>query len=81
MKEPDFLGFQRIKTDKTIENFKKALKANHLKLLKNKTEQESQAKQISELILKNEGLRKEIQIAGIKNATLLTNPNVFAVEK
>lgn len=81
VKESDFLGFQRIKTDKTIENFKKALKANHLKLLKNKTELESQAKQISELILKNEGLRKEIQIAGIKNATLLTNPNVFAVEK
>ena len=81
VKEPDFLGFQRIKTDKSIENFKKALKANSLKLLKNKTELESQAKQISELILKNEGLRKEIQIAGIKNATLLTNPNVFAAEK
>ncbi|AZA88337.1 hypothetical protein EG349_16950 [Chryseobacterium shandongense] len=81
VKEPDFLGFQRIKTDKTIENFKKALKANSIKLLKNKTELEFQAKQISELILKNEGLRKEIKIAGIKNATLLTNPNVFAAEK
>ena len=81
VKEPDFVGFQRIKTDKTIENFKKALKANSIKLLKNKTELEFQAKQISELILKNEGLRKEIKIAGIKNATLLTNPNVFAAEK
>ena len=32
-KETDFLGFQRIKTEKTIENYQKALKSNNLKLL------------------------------------------------
>ncbi|AZI56112.1 hypothetical protein EIB75_12960 [Epilithonimonas vandammei] len=81
VKESDFLGFQKIKIEKTVENYKNALKVQNTTLLKNKTESESQAKQISDLILKNEGLIKEIQIVGIKNATLLTNPKFFAAER
>ena len=60
VKESDFLGFQKIKTDKTIENYKKALKTNQIKLLKNKTELESKEKQIAELKTKIESLKKEV---------------------
>ncbi|MFT3903890.1 MAG: hypothetical protein QM727_12005 [Niabella sp.] len=81
IKETDFLGFQRIKTEKTIENYQKALKSNNLKLLKNKTELESKEKQITELKTKIKSLQKEVFFFKSKNATLLTNPNAFAVEK
>ena len=81
VKESDFLGFQKIKTDKTIENYKKALKTNQIKLLKNKTELESKEKQIAELKTKIESLKKEVFFFKSKNSTLLTNETVFAVEK
>ncbi len=81
IKETDFLGFQKIKTDKTIENYKKALKTNNIQLLKNKTELESKEKQIAELKTKIESLKKEVFFFKSKNSTLLTNEAVFAVEK
>lgn len=81
VKESDFLGFQKIKTDKTIENYKKALKTNQIKFLKNKTELESKEKQIAELKTKIESLKKEVLHFKSKNSTLLTNETVFAVEK
>ena len=81
VKESDFLGFQKIKTDKTIENYKKALKTNNIQLLKNKTELESKEKQIAELKTKIESLKKEVFFFKSKNSTLLTNEAVFAVEK
>ena len=81
VKESDFLGFQKIKTDKTIENYKKAIKTNNIQLLKNKTELESKEKQIAELNTKIEGLKKEVFFFKSKNSTLLTNETVFAVEK
>jgi capsule polysaccharide export protein KpsE/RkpR len=59
VKESDFLGFQKIKTDKTIENYKKAIKTNNIQLLKNKTELESKEKQIAELKTKIESLKKK----------------------
>ena len=81
VKETDFLGFQRIKSGKTIENYQKALKSNNLRLLKNKTELESKEKQITELKTKIESLQKEVFFFKSKNSTLLTNPTVFSVEK
>ncbi|WP_374362219.1 hypothetical protein [Cloacibacterium sp.] len=81
VKESDFLGFQKIKTDKTIENYKKAIKTNQIKLLKNKTELESKEKQIAELKTKIESLKKEVFFFKSKNSTLLTNETVFVVEK
>ena len=81
VKESDFLGFQKIKTDKTIENYKKAIKTNNIQLLKNKTELESKEKQIAELNTKIESLKKEVFFFKSKNSTLLTNETVFAVEK
>ena len=81
VKESDFLGFQKIKTDKTIENYKKAIKTNNIQLLKNKTELESKEKQIAELNTKIESLKKEVFFFKSKNSTLLTNETVFAIEK
>ena len=81
VKESDFLGFQKIKTDKTIENYKKAIKTNNILILKNKTELESKEKQITELKTKIESLKKEVFISKSKNSTLLTNETAFAVEK
>ena len=79
--ESDFLGFQKIKTDKTIENYKKALKTNNIQLLKNKTELETKEKLIAELKTSIESLKKEISLFKNKNISVLTNPKVFAVEK
>lgn len=81
VKETDFLGFQKIKTDKTIENYKKAIKTNNIQLLKNKTELESKEKHIAELKTKIESLKKEVLFFKSKNSALLTNETVFAVEK
>ena len=81
VKESDFLGFQKIKTDKTIENYKKAIKTNNIQLFKNKTELESKDKQIEELKMKIESLKKEVSFFKSKNSALLTNETAFAVEK
>lgn len=81
IKETDFLGFQKIKTEKTIENYKKAIKTNNIQLLKNKTELDSKEKQIAELNTKIESLKKEVFFFKSKNSALLTNETVFAVEK
>ncbi len=81
VKESDFVGFQKIKTDKTIENYKKAIKSNNLQLLKSKTELESKEKQIVELKKKIESLKKEVFFFKSKNSALLTSEAVFAVEK
>ena len=81
VKESDFLGFQKIKTDKTIENYKKAIKTNNIQLLKNKTELESKEKLITELKTNIESLKKEVLHFKSKNSALLTNETIFAVEK
>lgn len=81
VKESDFLGFQKIKTDKTIENYKMVIKTNDIQLLKNKIELESKEKQIAELNTKIESLKKDVFFFKNKNSALLTNETVFAVEK
>ncbi|MCT3942484.1 hypothetical protein HZP52_12960 [Elizabethkingia anophelis] len=81
VKEPDLLGFQRIKTDKTIENYEKTFKVYNTKLLKNKTELEAKTKQIEELNTKIESQRKEVFHLKNKNYVLLTNPKILAFEK
>lgn len=81
VKESDFFGFQKIKKDKTIENYKKAIKTNNIQLLKNKTELEFKEKQIAELNTKIESLKKEVFFFKSKNSALLTSETVFAIEK
>ena len=81
IKEPDFLGFQRMKIEKTLMNMEKIFKVQKAQLLKNKTDLEAKTKQIAEFSTKNESLKKEVQFYKSKNTTLLTNESVFAVEK
>lgn len=81
VKENDFLGFKKIKTDKTIENYEKAFRTYKSTLLKNKTELESKSKQITELNTKVDDLKKQVHLSKNKNAVLLSNPTVFASEK
>ncbi|MEG0915652.1 MAG: hypothetical protein RSF68_01415 [Myroides sp.] len=81
IKEPDFLGFQRMKTEKTLMNMEKIFKAQKAQLLKNKTDLEAKTKQIAEILTRNESLKKEVQFYTSKNTTLLTNESIFAVEK
>ena len=81
VKEPDFLGFQKMKTDKTLMNFQKVFKTQKYQLLKNKTELESKSKQIIELNTEKDSLKKEVQHFKNKNYALLTNATVFAFEK
>jgi len=81
VKEPDFLGFQKMKTEKTLMNFQKVFKTQKSQLLKNKTELESKSKQIIELNMEKDSLKKEIQHFKNKNSSLLTNATVFAFEK
>lgn len=81
VKESDFLGFQKIKIEKTVENYKKALKVQNTELVKNKTELESKSKQISELNITIESLKKEIDFLKSKSSVVLTNEKAFAFEK
>lgn len=81
VKESDFLGFQKIKIEKTVENYEKALKVQNTKLVKNKAELESRSKQISELSTKIEGLKQEIDFLKSKSSVVLTNEKAFAFEK
>lgn len=81
VKENDFLGFKKIKTDKTIENYEKAFRTYKSTILKNKMELESKSKQITELNTKIDDLQKQVHLFKNKNAVLLSNPTVFASEK
>ena len=81
VKENDFLGFKKIKTDKTIENYEKAFRTYKSTILKNKTDLESKSKQITELNTKVIDLQKQVHLSKNKNAVLLSNPTVFASEK
>lgn len=81
VKENDFLGFKKIKTDKTIANYEKALRTYKSTILKNKTELESKSKQITELNTRVDDLKKQVYLFKNTNAVLLSNPTVFASEK
>lgn len=81
VKESDFLGFQHIKTDKTIENYKKMFKTYNAQILKNKAELESKSKQIAGLQTKIDSLKKEVSMLKNKNYVLFSNPNIFAGER
>ncbi len=81
VKENDFLGFKKIKTDKTIANYEKAFRTYRSIIQKNKTVLESKSKQITELNTKVDDLQKQVHLFKNKNAVLLSSPTVFALEK
>jgi len=81
VKENDFLGFKKIKIEKTIENYERAFRTYKSTILKNKTELKSKSKQITELNTKVIDLQKQVHLFKNKNAVLLSNPTVFVSEK
>jgi hypothetical protein len=81
VKENDLLGFKRIKTDKTIENYEKTFKTYNSQLLKNKAELKSKSRKISDLQKLNVDLKKEILQLKNKQSVLLTNYTAYEGER
>ncbi|WP_123867343.1 hypothetical protein [Chryseobacterium joostei] len=81
VKESDFLGFKKIKTDLTLGNYEKAFKTYNIQLSKNKKELEFKNKLITELQSKNFDLKKEISILKNKLSIVLSNGNIYSSEK
>lgn len=79
--DTNFFGVQQIKTKETIANFGDTFKLYNTELLKNSNELDSKTRQIAELRKEITNLKKEnAQLKG-KNTALLTNADVFALEK
>ncbi|WP_312993146.1 hypothetical protein [Chryseobacterium flavum] len=81
VKETDFLGFKKIKTDQTIDNYEKVFKSYNVQLSKNKQELEIKNKLITELRSKNLDLKKEITVLKSRLSTVLSNSNSYLKEK
>lgn len=81
VKESDFLGFKKIKTNQTLDNYEKAFKTYNIQLSRNKQELEFKNKLITELQSKNLDLKKEISILKKKFSTVLSNGNIYSSEK
>lgn len=81
VKENDFLGFRKIKTDKTIENYERVFKSFNTELLKNKENLESKTKIITELKQKNIELTKEVSLLKNRLSLILSNVSSYTNEK
>lgn len=81
IKEPNFFGVQQINLDKTTKNYGNAFRLYNAELLKNSNELEIKNRQIEELQSQSKDLKTEISDLKSKNAILLTDPTVFALEK
>ncbi|WP_153391673.1 hypothetical protein [Chryseobacterium vaccae] len=80
-KDSNFFGNQRINLDKTAENFGNVFKLYNAERIKSNDELETLKKLNTELGAEIKDLKKEISDLKSKNATLLTNPDIFALEK
>lgn len=78
--DTNFFGVQQIKTKETIANFGNTFKLYNTELLRNSNELDSKTKQIAELCKEITDLKENVQLKG-KNTALLTNADVFALEK
>lgn len=81
VKGNDFLGFTKIKTDKTIKNYERVFKSYNTELLKNKEILQSKTKIITELQQKNIELAKEVSLIRNKLSFILSNVTAYANEK
>lgn len=81
VKESDFLGFKKIKTDQTLDNYEKVFKTYNIQLSKDKQALELKNKLITELQSKNFNLKKEISILKNKLSTLISNGNIYSSER
>ncbi|WP_312901550.1 hypothetical protein [Chryseobacterium taichungense] len=79
--DTNFFGAKQIKTKETIANFGNTFKLYNTQLLKNDNELDNKTRQIEQLHNEITDLKKEnVQLKG-KNTALLTNADVFALEK
>ncbi|WP_343680069.1 hypothetical protein [Chryseobacterium arthrosphaerae] len=81
VKENDFLGFSRIKTDKTIENYERVFKSYNTELFKNKEILQSKTKIITELQQKNINLTKDVSLLKNKLSSILSNITIYTNER
>lgn len=81
VKENDFLGFKRVQTDKTIENYEKVFKSYNLKIISDKEALQSQSKIITELQKKNIDLKKEIAVLKNKLSNVLSTGKIYSSER
>ena len=81
VKKSDFLGFKKIRTDQTLDNYEKAFNTYNIQLSKNKQELEFKNKLITELRSKNFDLKKEILNLKQKFSSVLSNDNIYSSEK
>lgn len=81
IKEPNFFGIPQVNLDKTTKNYGNAFRLYNAELSKNNNELEIKNRQIEELQSHSKELKTEISDLKSKNAILLTDPNVFALEK
>ncbi|MEF9478822.1 hypothetical protein OWR28_14865 [Chryseobacterium sp. 1B4] len=81
VKNSNFFGNQRINIDKTTQNYGKAFKLYNAELLKNGKDLEILNKRTTKLQSETNDLKKELSALKSKNAVLLTDPNIFALEK
>ncbi len=81
VKESDFLGFKKIKTDQTLDNYEEAFKTYNIQLSKIKQELDFKNKLITELHSKNFDLKKEISILKNKLSTVLSSGDIYSSEK
>ncbi|SHM66944.1 hypothetical protein [Chryseobacterium polytrichastri] len=81
VKENNFLGFNRIKIDKTIENYEKVFKSYNVKLIKDREVLQLKTKIISELQSKNINLTKKISVLKKKLSSVLSNVTIYSIEK
>lgn len=77
----DFWGVKKIESDKTIENFKSALKHQNIENLKTKSENERKENQLQVLINENKHLKNVIVNLKKSNSVILLNPNVLDAER
>lgn len=81
VREGDFLGFKKIQTDQTLDNYEKAFNTYNIQLSKNKHELELKNKLITEFQGKNYDLKKEISILKNKLSTVLSSSKIYSSEK
>ncbi|WBV60634.1 hypothetical protein PFY12_00610 [Chryseobacterium camelliae] len=79
--DTNFFGVQQIKTKETIANFGNTFKLYNTELLRNSNELDNKTRQITDLRKEITHLKKENVQLKDKNTALLTNADVFALEK
>lgn len=81
IKEPNIFGIEKINLDKTTQNYGNAFRLYNAELVKNGNELESKNKRAAQLQQETKNLKKQINNLKAQNTALLTNPDIFALEK